>query len=41
MTVVVGWLFIPETKDRKIWEEVHALEEEEAARAATPATATT
>jgi MFS family permease len=26
MTAVVGWLFIPETKDRKIWEEVHAQE---------------
>ncbi len=34
MTVVVGWLFIPETKDRKIWDEVHAQEEAAAAQAA-------
>ncbi len=31
MTAVIGWLFIPETKDRKIWAEVHALETGEAA----------
>jgi MFS family permease len=28
MTVVVGGLFIPETKDRKIWDEVHELEQQ-------------
>ncbi len=27
VTVIVGGLFIPETKDRKIWEEVHSIEE--------------
>ncbi len=37
MTVVVGTLFIPETKDRKIWDEVHA--EEAAAAAGQPITA--
>jgi MFS family permease len=26
ITAVVGWFFIPETKDRKIWDEVHELE---------------
>jgi MFS family permease len=26
ITAIVGWLFIPETKDRKIWEEVHQSE---------------
>jgi MFS family permease len=28
LSVVVGGLFIPETKDRKIWDEVHAMEEQ-------------
>jgi MFS family permease len=32
ITVVVGGLFIPETKDRKIWDEVHSQEEQAAAR---------
>jgi MFS family permease len=41
VTVVVGALFIPETKDRKIWEEVQELEQQAGiARAgAAPATA--
>jgi len=26
ITVVVGWFFIPETKDRRIWDEVHEQE---------------
>ena len=25
MTAVIGWFFIPETKDRKIWDEFHEL----------------
>jgi len=32
VTVVVGGLFIPETKDRKIWDEVHSQEEQAVAR---------
>jgi MFS family permease len=36
ITVVVGWLFIPETKDRKIWEEVSATEQPPIGTAAAP-----
>ena len=35
ITVIVGALFIPETKNRKIWEEVH--EQEAVGTAAAPA----
>jgi hypothetical protein len=39
ITAVVGWLFIPETKDRKIWAEVHAQEEAAGIAAAASPTA--
>jgi MFS family permease len=35
MTAIIGWFFIPETKDRKIWDEVHSQEEQAAARGVT------
>jgi hypothetical protein len=39
MTAVIGWLFIPETKDRKIWDEFHELDPLPAQGDATRATA--